>query len=125
MITTSLHHYLKICCCKLDISNYTTCREIIKLIYYTFLLSVCLVYNFYYFNYKNLILDKIDFVLGFMVLLSFSLILLYVLNLIYVVFIIIKNKQHLHRITPQITPQIQNNNENTNIQVGVDVIVNN
>ncbi len=129
-ITTSIHHYFYCCCCcGLDISNYTIRKEIFKNIYYTFVLALCIVYNVYYFNNVDLIIDHIDLLLGCMLLLSFSLILLYIINLIYLIFIILQNKKYvrLPRIVPiqpenTLTQNIQTPPQN--IQMGV-VVVNN
>ena len=90
IITTLIHHYLQVCCCKLDISNYMIRKEIFKQIYYTGILCLSITYNYYFFNHVDLIMNQIDLLLVIISLLCFSLIILYILNLIYMVFIILK-----------------------------------
>ena len=101
-ISTFIHHYLQCCCCKLDISNNIVKKEIFKNIFYTILLIFLIVYNCYYFNNYDFLIEKSNIVLGCLVLLSFSLISLYILNLAYLIFITVSSNKYLQptRIVP-------------------------
>lgn len=125
IISTYVHNYIKCCCCKIDISNYMIKKEIFKNIYYTGILITCIIYNIYYFTNKDLMIDKIDFILGCFLLLSFSLIILYILNLIYLVYIIVKNKKYINIPSARIVPVTNDTNSNPTSNVQLAVIVNN
>ena len=131
-VSESLHHYLKCCCCKLDISYHTVKIEIFKNIYYSVLFVLLLVYNIYYFNYNDLLMENVTLLVAIFTLISISLIILYVINMIYLVFIIVKNREFINspRIVPLAEVEESNNITNTsnesNLQnIQVAVLVNN